>query len=288
MEVEAASCRFFMNDQRLEAAAKLRPVCKIARAVAAYLLLACFVAFMGSGARAADEDALQELWKQQVAKPDDHDALIKACHEFAAAHASDPFLPIARGLEEWHLLRSNKREDALQLMIADLTPAAGPVNAGAQRLAMGWMSRVDREQVAAALQAYYRKEVAYPKTLDLVRPIAQFPPTDRFGKPWTYKLTGFGKVPGFTDQKYSLQSATLGDVSEFKEAVQLPYASRIVAVPLQVLPAAANTQVVKFKMGGSTAALGTGQGAGDLFLAYVGEHIIVVCDYTHWKILPRP
>ena len=146
------------------------------------------------------------------------------------------------------------------------------MNDGARHLAAGWLTRVDREQVAAALQAYYREQIAYPKTLDQLagRPRSP-PPTDRLGKPWNYKLTGFSKVPGFTDQKYSLQSATLGDVSDFKTAVQLPYASRIVAVPLQVLPAPGNTQAVKFNLGGSAAVVGVGQAAGDLFLAYVGD-----------------
>ena len=66
----------------------------------------------------ADEDALQTLWKQQLATPDEHEALIKACHDYAAANAGDPFLPVARGFEEWHLLRANRRPEALQMMTA--------------------------------------------------------------------------------------------------------------------------------------------------------------------------
>jgi hypothetical protein len=252
------------------------------------LLLALAILFGNRPARAADEAALQDLWKQQLATPDDHEALLKACHDFAAAHAGDPLLPVARGLEEWHLLRANRRPEALAMITADLTPQPGPVSAGAQHLARGWMTRVDREQVAEALQAYYRQQIAYPKSLDQLPETGRPPLVDRLGKPWTYKLTGFAKLPGFTDQKYSLQSATLGDVSDFKTAVALPYAARIVAVPLQVLPAPGNSQAVKFNLGGSAAVIGVGQGGGDLFLAYVGEHILVVCDYTHWKILPRP
>lgn len=253
-----------------------------------FLLVVLAVCGLSFAARAAEEDALQELWKQHAATPDDHEAVIKACQGFAAAHAADPLVPMVRGLEAWHRLRSGRRGEALQIFAADLAAPAGPVTDGARRVAQGWMTRGDRDQAAAALQAYYRKKVAYPKSLDQLPLDGRPPLNDRFGKPWNYKLTGFGKVPGFIDQKYSLQSAVLGDVSDFKAAMDLPYAARITAVPQQVLTLPGNTQAVKFNVAGSAAVVGVGQASGDLFLAFVGAKIIVVCDYTHWKILPRP
>jgi len=243
---------------------------------------------LSQAVRAEDEEALQDLWKQHVTTPDDHESIVKACHEFAGGHAGDSLLPVVRGLEEWHLLRANRQPEALQLMAEDLAAGPGPVNEGARRLAQGWMTRLDREQVAGALQGYYRKEVAYPKTLDQVRQATPFPSVDRFGKPWNYKLTGFAKLPGFIDQKYALESAILGDVSDFNGALKLPYAARIVAVPVQVLGPQGGVPTVKFNLAGSAALIGVGQGAGNLYLAYLGAHLIVVCDYTHWKILPRP
>ncbi|MEA3212672.1 MAG: hypothetical protein QOE70_5729 [Chthoniobacter sp.] len=253
-----------------------------------FLLLFWAICFASLTAHAAEEEAVLELWKQHLATPDDHEAVVKACQEFTGAHAGDPLLPVVRGLEAWHTLRAGRRAEALQLMAADLTAPPGPVTDGARRLALGWMTRVDREQVAAALQAYYRKQVAYPKSLEQLPQETRPPLSDRFGKPWTYKLTGFAKLPGFTDQKYSLQSAVLGDVSDFKGAVQLPYAARIVAVPVQVLPAPGDTLAVKFNLARGAAVVGMGQAAGDLYLAYVGTRIVVVCDFTHWKIFPRP
>ena len=253
-----------------------------------FLLVVWAVCGLGFTARAAEEDALLELWKQHTGTPDDHEAVVKACRDFAAAHTTDPLLPMVRGIEAWHRLRAGRRGEALQIFAADLTAAPGPVTDGARRVAQGWMTRGDRDQAAAALQAYYGKHVAYPKTLDQLPADGRPPLNDRFGKPWNYKLTGFAKVPGFNDQKYSLQSAVLGDVSDFKGAVALPYAARIVAVPQQVIAAPGNTQAVKFNVAGSAAVVGVGQAAGDLFLAFVGAKIIVVCDYTHWKILPRP
>ena len=85
--------------------------------------------------RAADEDALQDLWKQHTATPDDHDALIKACGEFAQAHAGDPLLPVVRGLEEWHRLKAGQKAEWQQMLTADLALPAGALNDGARRLA---------------------------------------------------------------------------------------------------------------------------------------------------------
>ena len=258
------------------------------------LLVVWAVLVCGFSACATDEDGLLELWKQHMATPDDHEAVIKACRDFAVAHAGDPLLPVVRGFEEWHTLCAGHQREALQMIEADLAAPAGPVGDGARRLALGWMTRADREQVAAALQSYYRKEIAYPKTLEQLasnpklKAESQPPFQDRFGKPWSYSLTGFAKLKGFTDQKYSLQSAVLGDVPDLKTAVKLPYAARISAVPQQVIPAPGNTLAVKFSIAGKTAVVGVGQATGALHVAFVGAKIIVVCDYTHWKIFPRP
>jgi len=239
-------------------------------------------------ARAADEDALLKLWNQHMETPDDHDAVVKACRDFATAHAGDPLLPIVRGLEAWHLLRAAHRGEALQIMTADMTAPPGPLTDGARRLAQAWMSRADRDQVAEALQTYYRKHVAYPKTLEQLPEEGRPPLNDRFSEPWNYKLTGFAKVPGFNDQKYSLQSAHLGNLSDFKGAMALPYAARIVAVPQQVIAAPGGGQAVKFNIEGRLVVLGVGLATGDLHLAFAGSKIVVVCDYTHWKVFPRP
>jgi hypothetical protein len=243
--------------------------------------------------RAADEDGLLEIWKQHMATPDDHEAVTKACRDFSAAHAGDPLLPVVRGFEEWHLLRAGRQPEAFKMIEADLAAPAGPVTDGARRLALGWLTRLDREQVVAALRAYHRKEIAYPKTLEQIAAHPKLksepkpPSLDRFGKPWSYQQAGFAKLKGFADQNYSLRSTALGDLSDIKSAVRAPYASRIQAVPVQVV-AAGNVPAVKFNLAGSAAIVGVGQATGDLHVAFVGAKILVVCDYTHWKIFPRP
>ena len=249
---------------------------------------------LGSAARAADEDGLVTLWTQHMTAGDDHETVIAACRAFSATHANDPLLIVARGIEEWRTLRAGKREEAFAMYEADLALPPTPMNECARRLAYGWMSRADREKVAASLQAYYRKEVAYPKDLAQITTHPRLknepkpPETDRFGKPWSYTLTSFEKIKGLTDQKYSLRSSVLGDLSELKVAEKLPYGARINAVPQHVIAMPDNTTAVSFKLGTSSLLSLMGPGTKDLHLAFIGAKIIVVCDHTHWKIFPRP
>jgi hypothetical protein len=247
-------------------------------------------------ARAANEDGLLELWKQHLASADDHAGVIKACHTFQEANPGDPLIPVAQGFEAWHGFRAGRVQEALLLVEPALKAPAGPVTDGARRVALGWMTRLDRDKVVAALQLYYRKEIAYPKTLEQLNshpkiPAAARPPmTDRMGRPWSYRLVSLGKLAGLADQKYVLQSTALGELTELPAAVQAPYGSTIQAVPVQVLPPIGETVPVKFKLGGKggTAVVQVGQATGDLHLAFVGAKILVVCDYTAWKVFPKP
>jgi len=229
-----------------------------------------------------------------MSAPDEHDVLIKACQVFAAAHSGDPLLPVVRGFEAWHTLRAGRPQEAFALWESDLKLPASPLNECAKRLACGWMSRADREKVVASLQAYYRREVAYPKNLELIAAHPRLknepkaPEKDRFGNPWSYTLTGFEKTKGFPDQKYSLKSSVLGDLSDLQSAASLVYASKITAVPQRVITMPNNTSAVSFNLGKSVSMSMAGPGQGDLHLAFIGAKFIVVCDHTHWKILPRP
>lgn len=243
---------------------------------------------------AADEEGLVGVWRQHMAALENHDLVIKACGAFVAAHPADPLVPVVRGIEAWHKLCDGRRSEASSIWEADLSLPSTPLNDCARRLACGWMSRFDREKVVEALQAYYRKEVAYPKELAQIgnhpalKNETRVPETDRFGKPWNYVLTGFEKTKGFKDQKYSLRSPVLGELSELKMAEKLAYGSRIVAVPQRVVTIPNNAMAISFSVGSGVLLSMLGPGAGDLHLAFIGNKILVVCDHTHWKILPRP
>jgi hypothetical protein len=229
-----------------------------------------------------------------MSTPEDHEAVIKACEDFCAKKPRDAFVPVVRGIQAWRTLRTGRREEAFSMWEADLALPPSPINDAARRLAQSWLSRKDREQVAAALQSYYRKEIAYPKDLaqcaanPKLKNAPKPPETDRFGKPWVYSLSGFEKLKGFENQKFTLSSAVLGPLSELKAAEKLPYGSRITGVPMQVLPMPDNTLAVKFNYGNNTSVTLMGSSSRDVHLAYVGTRFIVVSDYNHWKLLPRP
>ena len=243
---------------------------------------------------AADEDALVSLWRQHMTAPEDHAAIILACQSYASTHAGDPLVPVARGIEAWHKLRTGMLQEAFAIWESDFALPSTPLNDCARRLACGWMSRADREKVAGALQAHYRKEVAYPSELSQVgshpklNSDAKPPQTDRFGKPWVYSLTGITTASGFQDQKYSLRSAVLGPLSELRAAQELAYGSKITAIPQRITTMPDSTLAVSFKIGTSVSLSLLGPGTGDLHLAFIGLKCIVVCDHTHWKIFPRP
>lgn len=251
-------------------------------------LLCVLVAAWSLAARAADEDAVLAVWKQIMAAPNDHETALKACRDYAAAHAADPLAPVVRGLQEWNLMCTGRRADALTMMAADDAASPDPPAEGARRLAQAWLTRDDRDQLAAALQAYYRKQIAYPESLNQLPPDSRPRPEDRFGKPWDYKLTGFARLPGFSDQSYTLRSAVLGASSDFQAALKMPYASGISAVPVQIVAVPGGGQAVKFTDAGSASVIGVGQASRDLYLAFIGSQILVVCDSMHWKIFPRP
>jgi hypothetical protein len=39
---------------------------------------------------------------------------------------------------------------------------------------------------------------------------------------------------------------------------------------------------------GQRFSLSAGRKSGNIFLAYVGKNLIIVCDQLHWKVLPKP
>ena len=222
--------------------------------------------------------------------------MAKACQAYLAANPGDELAPMIHCIAAWHFLGAGKIVEAEQLLQPYLGAKPGAANAGANMVARGWFTRLDREKVKESLQAFYRKEVGYPKDLAEIAAHPQIPEsahpiaTDRFSKPWEYRLTGFGKVQGFANQRYSLQSTVLGEESDLEKALETTYGSGIDSAPLQVMTRAGQEPLVKIKIpgGSGVAMIPTGEKAGDQLLAYVGDKIIVLCNHSYWKLFPRP
>lgn len=261
----------------------------------AYFLLTNLLFAFFTLASAADEAALLELWNQHIAAPEEHERILAACQQFHAKYANDPLRVVARGLEEWHLFAMGRRSEAVTLWEKDMTLPPSSLNNGARRLAASWLTRLDREAIALALRSYYLKHICYPAELSQLTTVSNpvlsnpIPAVDRFGKPWAYTLTGFQKLKGFPDQKYALSSPVLADMSDLKSVEKLSYAARIPGFsrqpnePVQTVPLDKNTTANSVSSDPPSVA-----GAQELYTAFAGMRIVILCDFIHWRVVARP
>lgn len=248
------------------------------------------------GARGANESGFWELWRRHAAAPQLHEQNIAGWRKFAESNPGDPLREAAKSLEAWHLLAAGRDSEAWPIFESQCALAGNGVQAGAARVAKGWTSRLGREKVAAALKQYYAEEIAFPAALAEIPahpkiPAASHPPAnDAFGAPWDYRLTGFEGVPGFGNQKYSLECAELGPLSGLRESLGIPYAGHITIQPVAAKPGPGGGTVVTFQAPGSkgVSVVGEGQTSKGVHLAFAGRTLVLVCDATHWKALPAP
>ncbi len=264
--------------------------------------IACLLLSLATAtAQAANERGLWSLWQANTNNPDDHAAVIAACDSFVRSNPNDPFIAVAQTISAWRLLKTNRIEDARRALSQWMRASSDPVHAGARELARAWLTRLDMEDVKKALTQYYRMEVRYPDTLAQItahpriaeseRPLTE----DRWGRKWTYRAEDFKSIPGARGQKYSIESPMLGSLSDLKAALTVPYAGLIHLEPARVMGGSGNaTPLVQFrqtKAGAKSDAvivIQRGSIVEGVFLAYVGERLIIVCDRLHWRVMPIP
>ena len=262
--------------------------------------LTCLIGLLsGLGVRAqeADERALRTLWelhREALTNQPAQVAVIVACSRFETNHPASPWLPVCRGLAAWHALQGG-----------DPGAAAGPLNALAAAhgsdplsqagvaMAQRWLTRLDRERLRTALQAYYRVHVRFPDTLDALAPPANavpLPLKDRFDKPWAYELGRFQRVRGLVGQRYTLASPTLGATSDLAQALARTYGAAVLE-PVEVTAAGEGKSAVRFKTVGPApkdVVLTEGTDYNGLTLARVGATLLALSDGDSWWLLPRP
>lgn len=259
--------------------------------VAAALFLVPVICFGG-------ENELLLLWKKHISETTNHSAMVNACRHYAAELPNDPLLPVVRGIEAWHMMSDGKKEEAARLLSPQLNGGPDALARGAERVARGWITRLQSERVVDALKYYYRKEVRYPTVLkELVSypglPGAdQLPLKDAWGRAWRYRLIGFEGVPGFQDQKYSLESGSIQPPLNPAAALALPYAEQINVHPSRVAGSGApgDSPVVKLEFldganKGQSAIGQLGEEVAGITVAYAGEFLVVLGDSLHWKIV---
>jgi hypothetical protein len=241
----------------------------------------------------ADVRALARLWQQHVRAPTEHAALVQSAQQMASQFADSPLLPVARGLGAWHALAAGQTNNAILLLTPLLAERSDPLGMEARTMAQRWLTRLDREQVSAALQSYYRNHVEFPISLEAFNtlPITNRPPLlDRFGRAWKYELTALKRLTSVRAQSYRLQSHVLGDDSDLATALRRPYGGglvlwkpvRFIAAPTPGAPAS-----VLFEKNNAKIMLAEGTQQAGTTLLFSREEMIIITDGDYWQLFAR-
>jgi hypothetical protein len=171
------------------------------------------------------------------------------------------------------------------------------VTRAAEDIARGWLTRLDRETLKEGLQQYYLAHIEYPESLTAVFALPgsdRLPQTDRWGKPWSYRLTGFKTLTGLRSQRYELTSTLLGATSDLATALQREYAHTLDLVPAGVVSGTGAQRTVRFTRGAGsegpdhTVLLAAGSRLDDILFAYAGTRLLIIADRAYWRALPAP
>jgi len=255
---------------------------------------ALFLAFAGT-ALSADERGLWKVWKLHSDSPDDHAGVVAACDDFAKRAPDDPLVVIASSLAGWHQLKQGKPAAARERFEALVELDGTPLERAASDIARAWLTRLDVPVLRAALKSYYLDNVGFPETLEALRTLPDsetLPLTDRWGRPWSYRLSGFRLLRGMSNQRYKLGCVRLGATLDLERALAMPYGDGIGLIPLDVV-LEGHTPTVRFKQRGARDGtppfqLPAGRRHGRTSFAWMGERLVVLADVDHWQLLPKP
>ncbi|MDD2599698.1 MAG: hypothetical protein PHO37_10775 [Kiritimatiellae bacterium] len=238
----------------------------------------------------ANERGLWNLWITGTNSAFQASEVAALCQQFKAAAPRDPLVVVVSGFEAWHHLKHNKHDEAIKIfnsMLVEREPAT-PLQRAADKMARGWLTRLEREQVVTALKRIYRLKIEFPASLEELKTLADtpLPPlTDHWGKPWDYRLES--SIKGMESQRYVLESSTLGPHSNLKKVLALPYADGLKLTPVRLVAGVKET--VEFKTNdGQSAFRQLGSESSRITLAYLGSNILVLTDGNHWSVVAKP
>ena len=202
-------------------------------------------------AASPSETAFLALWKIHAATNNDPATVRAACRQYLEGHRDDPYAPVVLSIDAGQALCARQTGDAAAIFTNLLTGGTGPVADAARTMAERGLTRLDRERVKAALTAYYAVHVVFPETLAALSADNRNPPpaTDRWGKPWRYRLAAYMELRGLQGQRYVLESPALGATSDLAGYLKQPFVSAANVKALRVLPAAAGHAIIEFAFG---------------------------------------
>lgn len=236
------------------------------------------------------ERGLWNIWSAGTNSAFQAAEVATSCQQFKATAPKDPLAVVVSGFEAWNLLKRGDHTAAIKIfntMLVEREPAT-PLQRAADKMARGWLTRLDREQVVAALKRVYVQNIEFPASLEALKTLkgTPLPPfTDRWGKPWDYRLES--SIKGMASQRYVLESTMLGNHSNLKKELELAYADGIQLTPVRVVANVKET--VEFKTSdGQSAVRQLGSESSRVTLAYLGSNILVLADGNHWSVVPKP
>jgi len=237
-----------------------------------------------------DERGLWNVWCVGTNSAFEASAVAVACQEFKAAAPKDPLAVVVAGFEAWNYLKRGNPGAAVPLfnsMLVVKEPATS-LQKAADKMARSWLTRIDREQVVRGLKEIYVRDIEFPASLEALKTLksaAAIPVSDRWGKPWEYRLAS--SIKGMAAQRYVLESSVLGAHSTLEKVLALPYAGGLQLQPVRVVAGVMDT--VEFKAAdGQSVFRQLGSDSSRISLAYLGANIVVLTDGNHWSVVPRP
>jgi hypothetical protein len=127
-----------------------------------------------------DEDVFGRLFRVHLNTATGDAAIAGQAAQAAAALPPGPYRAAARSVQAWRLLRAGKPADAAAVYQAMLADASTP--AAFADLARRWLTRLDREEVKAALLKVWARDIRFPDSLEKLPPPPP-PPHARGGRP---------------------------------------------------------------------------------------------------------
>ncbi len=238
-----------------------------------------------------DERALWRLWAASTNHATDPAAVLEDCKAFIGKSAQDdPLVVVASGQEAWCLLSLGHTNEARRIFTAMLVipENAMPIAVAGAEMARSWLTRIDREEVKAALKQFYLRDIEYPESLEGIKTLKSVPlPTlmDRWGKSWVYRRES--SLKGMNRQQYLLESSRLGPRSDLVKALKIPYAAEIALEPVK--PSPASNDIYEFASPNQKSIfLQAGAERDGVSVAYLGMNLIVMSDGNHWRVALKP
>lgn len=243
-----------------------------------------------AGAEAPIEARVRKLWSFARAGSTNHVEILAACTKFERDVSAKSFFPVSRGIAAWVEASRGRLASANALWEGMRTRGSGSMAVSANEMARRWQTRLDREKIKAALQAYYLAEIEYPRRLKNLKEShssAPFEMLDRWQQPWTYQARTPEHLPGALRQTYVLESERLGRDSDLEAALGTRYGGdfQLRVKQLRTLEPG-NKEVTLYEESLDLDIVLTQKfGSGQLELAYVGSTVVIVSSGDFWIVV---